>query len=224
MRSIRRAAPPIAAALAVISVGGCSSKAGPEFLSIDAANYQAAFDAATEAAREDGMPPAMRNRRGGVIETFPAYAASLMEPWGFKSADPSQSIENTINFNRRRARFEFTPITLPQGPGESRIVGPDLLAVDTPAVDLTAYEGPLELRVWVYIEQQHRPGVQRFAWTRRSTNRTRRIVPKEEGESLPGTYWTPSARDKAFERRLLAAIRDELALVASDDAPKPADG
>ena len=76
-------------------------------------------------------------------------------------------------------------------------------------VDLSRHTGSLELRVWVYVERAHSPGLRRSTWTRAKTTRTRIILP-EEAQALPAHFWTPVHRDEAFERRLLAAVQDAL--------------
>ena len=42
----------------------------------------------------------------GVIETQPDIATSILEPWGNDNATLGQATENTLAFQRRRARFE----------------------------------------------------------------------------------------------------------------------
>ena len=191
--------------------GGCATTQGPDFLSIDSESYSDAFDAAVEAATVAGLSPIVRDRRSGLIETEPRIAGSVLEPWRTDNASFAQAIENTITFQRRRARFEFTPVVFqPEQPADAPLTGPDLFATQDVEVDLSEHTGPLELRVWVYVERAYTPGLRRSTWTRAKTTRTR-IVPVEDTESIPGQYWTPVHRDEAFERRLLAAVQSALA-------------
>src|SRR5262245_7044880 len=157
-----RLAPHVAAA-ALFILQGCSSVPGPTVLNIPAASYSSAFDAAVEAAREDGMPPVVRDRRAGVIETEPRIAGSILEPWRNDNSSVEQAVENTVSFLRRRARFEFAPVGF-QPAADSPwkdLTGPDVVQGDQANIDLTQAEGELELRVFVFIEQAHTVGVRR---------------------------------------------------------------
>ena len=190
---------------------GCATSEGPAFLSLDSQTYAEAFDAAVEAARVVGLSPTVQDRRSGLIETEPRIAGSVLEPWRTDNASFTQTIENTITFQRRRARFEFAPVIFqPDQSPDAPLTGPDLFGTQEAVVDLTRHAGAIELRVWVYVERSYTPGLRRSTWTRAKTTRTR-IVPAEEGDALPTQYWTTVHRDKAFERRLLAAVQNALA-------------
>ncbi len=60
---------------AAVVATGCASAQGPSHLTIGAAAYDPAFDAAAQVAREAGMAPALLDRRHGTIETQPVAAA-----------------------------------------------------------------------------------------------------------------------------------------------------
>ncbi len=185
---------------------GCASAGGPQVLRIESRDYHAAFDAAVEAGRSHGMPPSMRDRRRGVVQTEPSISGSFIEPWRGAGDSWSERLENTLSFQRRRARFEFSPAGFrPAEPQAEPLTGPDLFGTRTPPVDLPGHEGPLELRVWVFIERASAPGLRRRTWTRRKTTRTI-IVRPETGEVVPAVFWTPVARDPDLERRLLADV------------------
>jgi hypothetical protein len=186
---------------------GCAKPEGPEVLLIDAGAYNDAFDAAMEVSRSQGMPPALRDRRRGVIETEPTLAGSILDPWRGGNDSLVRTMENTIAFQRLRARFEFTPAgSAPRAPdADEGAGGPDLLATETPDLDLSGQEGALELRVRVFVEKAHTTGVRRDTWSRRNTTRARIDAPASDG-SIPPHFWTPVGRDPAFERRMLAAV------------------
>jgi hypothetical protein len=198
---------PLLPLLPLLLLSACASSRGPEQLGIDPADYHDAFDAAMEASRIYGMPPLLRDRRQGVIETEPSLATSILEPWGDDNATLSQAVQNTRGFQRRRARFEFAPAD------ESSVdawtppanMGPDLLGVETPGLDLSAYDGELELRVHVYVERAYSLGIRRSTWARRDTTRAWIDAPHSNG-AIPKDFWTPVSRDEMFERRLLAAV------------------
>jgi hypothetical protein len=87
--------------------------------------------------------------------------------------------------------------------------GPDLLGIETRDLDLTAYDGDLELRVLVIVERAHAMGMRRSTWSRRSTTQAIIDAPASSGD-IPARFWTPVSRDEAFEHRLLAAVHDAL--------------
>lgn len=195
-------------ALFVVSamlIAGCAAPSGPEFLTVSAADYHETFDAAVETARSHDFIASLRDRRHGVIETEPTYAGSIFEPWDPATLTIGRALENTVSFQRRRVRFEFLPIGFVREGIDDR--GDDMsLTLTSP--DLTTYEGDLELRVWVYVERLHDPTVRRSTWSRRYSSYTA-IYDLETGDRVFRT-WTPTVRDPALERRLLARIERRL--------------
>lgn len=196
------------AAVVALAASGCAAQPQADVLLIDAGAYREAFDAAVEAGRSQGMPPALRDRRRGVIETEPRYAGSILEPWRTDNETLGQAVESTIAFQRRRARFEFTaPRLRPDEPGGA---GPDLLATRSAAMDLTQYDGLLELRVMVFVERSYTPGLQYDTWS--SVNTSRAVIDSPSSPAEAGTeqYWAPVTRDVDYEHRLLAGVRSTL--------------
>jgi hypothetical protein len=190
-------------------LGGCTSPAAPEMaatsdvLVIESGRYAEAFEAAAEAGRRAGMPPVVRDVRLGQIETTADFAASLLEPW----ADPGANVESTVSFQRRRAVFEFAPLDAP-APEAPAPATPDLLGTGEPPPDLTRHEGPLGLRVRVFLERASAPGLRRSTWSRRLT--TRAVIVRGEAERLPAVFWTPIGRDRVCEERLRQEVADVL--------------
>jgi hypothetical protein len=204
---------------------GCASdSSGPEVLTLSATNYQQAFDAAVEAARRAGMSAALRDRRGGVIETQANVAGSILEPWRTDNASLGQAVENTLAYQRRRARFEFAPAgftPLGEAPPDQPLTGPDVINAEQPPVDLSQAQGDLELRVWVYVERAHISGVRRSTWTRSKTTQTQLVYPEGMRERARGTVinWTPVARDTDYERRLLHDVETAMQQAAAATLP-----
>ncbi len=190
-----------------LTAGGCATSVGPAYLTIDSTAYAQAFDAAIAAARVNDMPPAMRDRRRGVIETTPSIAGSILEPWRGGNASLDQAMENTIVLQRRRARFEFTPATIRDAAAGG---APDLLGLSGPPPDLTSFEGAVELRVSVVIERAYSPGIRRSTWSSRGTSRAIIRHPATDPESPTMPFWAPVSRDTAFEQRLLALVAGSL--------------
>ncbi len=178
---------------------------------LDSRNYSAAFDAAVAAADADGMKPVLLDRRSGVIETRPTVAGSFLELWKPKPSTARQGLENTLAMQRRTARFEFVPVMREVVVGDDGgvpLVGPDLLS--STGFDLTTYSGPMELRVWVYVDRKYSQGIRRGTWSLRQETRTTVLPTEEPWEQVPGSFWMPVTRDVARERDLLASVESRL--------------
>ncbi len=190
---------------------GCASTStGPGVLVIESSNYAAAFDAAASVVRADGMKPAVMDRRGGYIHTDPAAAGSLVEPWKPRASSPRQALENTMTLQRRTARFEFRPAGVEELPNTDvgKLAGPALLTgLD---VDLTTYEGPIEVRVWVYVDRQYKRGIRRGTWSLSTETVTKELPADSLWEQTPSRFWVPMTRDVARERALLASVLSQL--------------
>jgi hypothetical protein len=184
---------------------------------VPAGTYDRAFHVATEVARKEGLGAEFLDRRGGVIETSPERAATILEPWRTDNASLGQAIENTVSFQRRRARFEFIPAGFvpPSVPptGEALPIPP--VVAESTLPDLTEHAGAVELRVWVFLERAHTPNIRRFTWSRRfisyysDPQADRQIA--ESGSPETYSIWTPVGRDLVAERRILNAIQNRLA-------------
>jgi hypothetical protein len=187
---------------------GCATAEPIESVSIEPAGYNHAFDEAVSVARANGLVASVRDRRLGVIEAGPDIAPSLLEPWR-PTESLGRRVEQTIAFERRRARFEFSPAGEPSAAPADDPKGPDVLGIEQPGVDRTDHPGPLRLKVRVYVERAHVPGVRAGTWAR-GRMPTTQVIDPETGEPLPGAFWTPVARDEAFEQRLLGQLAGRL--------------
>lgn len=212
-------------------MSGCHGD-GPEVLTISPKDYPAAFAACMEQARDVGMPAIVADRTIGVIETRPRHIGSFMEPWRLDSDGIAQMAEATVQFERRRVRFEFVPVgfTLPAPSGAGRLTGPDIPG-STLAGERFDLENPttdLELRAWVFIERGFTPGLKPGTWSLSlTTTWTDPITnapsgdPRDESTRAP-TTWTPIARDESMERTLLARVESQMMRergAAADTAP-----
>lgn len=215
----------VATALMSLCTAGCvSNSEGPELLTVSPVDYSKAFDAAVEAARRQGLSAALRDRRGGIIETNARVAGSVLEPWRTDNASLDQAMENTIAYQRRRARFEFAPagFSPPDDVAATQpLTGPDVVNAQQPPVDLTQAEGELELRVWVYIERGYIPGLRRSLWTRSKTTQAELVYPEGMTKERKGmtVIWEPFARDPEYERRLLADVQKIMETVPPASQP-----
>ena len=202
----------------LLIIGGCASNPGPERIRIQGGEYATAFTAAEEAAVSVGMPPMVSDRVGGVIEGRPRLAGSLIEPWRIDNSGVDQTLENTINKQRRRIRFEFLPKDFrapePTGEGELRgAVVPGSTIDLQRSINLLNQEDQIEVRVWVYVERQFIPYLQRQTWSRvgmRYAQNPIEMATNSDGVVRDSGRWTPVGRDQAMERRLLTRVRDAL--------------
>lgn len=211
----------------------CQAPEQEDSLRLDRGDYNRAFRACIEAGREQDMPPALADRGNGIIETEPRLIGSLLEPWRTDTKGIDQTLQATMQMERRRVRFVFVPEGFePQAiDGESDFQGaaapgsPEDLA----RFDLETYEGPIELRTRVFIERGFRPGIRQSTWSGTLRTMTTEPQPKrrDDGTTRIPTQWTPIGRDEVAERRLTARVAELLAESGASDAPvtsgRPAD-
>ena len=194
----------------IVFLANCSGSQGPEVLFVSSSEYANAFDIAIDVASSRGLKPVFIDRRGGVIETTPAVAGSIVEPWKQDSQISQQTIENTLSLQRRTARFEFNPAKMLAKPNinDGVLVGPDLLAIA--GKDLTSYTGELELRVWVYVDRHYPRGIRPGTWSLSSESVSTVLPANEPWEQSSSKFWAPISRDVLAERGILSAIEMQL--------------
>ncbi len=223
---LRSLAPHAVIAAFAAALGGCHSMDGPEVLTLSPQDYPAAFEACLDQAREVGMPAVLADRSIGIIETKPRHIGSLMEPWRLDSDGIGQMSEATIQYLRRRVRFEFVPagFTLPAPSGDAPLTGPLLPGSipDERRFDLEHPTGDVELRAWVFVERGFTPGLEPGSWsltlTSTWTDMTRGDPardPRDPTTRAP-TTWTPVERDEAMERELLSRVHAQVERTAAD--------
>jgi hypothetical protein len=199
----------------------CNSMNGPDVITLTSRDYPAAFDACLDQARDVGMPAVLSDRSIGIIETKPRHIGSFMEPWRLDSSGLEQTAGSTIQFERRRVRFEFVPVgfTLPPPRVEGALTGANVPG-SVPAerrFDLEHYEGAIELRTWVYVERGFTPGLKPGVWSLSLTTTwtdTVTNMPADGGRNdtttRSPTQWTPIARDEAMERTLMERVQEQM--------------
>ena len=201
---------------------GCGNapKATSPVVTIARGDYAKAFDAAVALVGDYGMRAELRDRDGGVIETRPKVSGSLIEPWNWPRGELGASLESSITFQRRLARFEFAPAGFrpTTQPEDAPLAGqrtPGTVPSDANgAIDLVAYDGPIDLRIWVYVERAFTPGLQRSAWTFSQTSfSTNALKNKPTGDETTRdrSIWTAYERDEAMEQQLTEELRVRLA-------------
>lgn len=203
----------------VVVVTGCAGTRGPAVVAITGQEYDVAFDASIDVVRKVGMPAELIDRRTGILETEYRVAGTVLEPWRRDSTTLAGSIESTINHERRKARIEFVPVRFAGDPGANEpLAGPDLAGERFDVLDLTTYEGRIELRAWVQLERSTVVGRRRGEWSRRSVTMT---IHPDAGLGPSQTFWTPVARDEALERALLREIERAIARRAAEADESP---
>jgi len=223
--------------LASLAVGaacatGCAPDPGtPSVVDLRRGDYPRAFEAALKAASDDGLEPVVVDRALGVIETDSRAAGSFLEPWRTDNAGLGDTLAHTVNFERRRVRFEFVPEPFdiaPQDPSAT-LDGPALPGSDRAErrFDLEAWEGPVQLRTWVMVDRQFRPNQRFGTWSLAATSYSKDPLaapdPRDPSTKAP-TEWTPIGRDVQYERRLTARILERMTHPADGPATAPVPG
>jgi hypothetical protein len=202
----------------------CQAPEQQDALRLDRGDYNRAFQACIEAGREQDMPPALADRGNGIIETEPRLVGSLLEPWRTDSSGIDQTLQATMQMERRRVRFIFVPEGFePQAiDGQSDFQGAAAPGSpqDLARFDLETHEGPIELRTRVFIERGFRPGIRQNTWSGTLRTMTTEPQPKrrDDGTTRTPTQWTPIGRDEVAERLLTARVAALLAASGEPDA------
>lgn len=210
--------PLMAGVLTLALAAGCATHSQQErVMTVTAADYPAAFDAALAVADSHGLKPVVMDRSTGIIETGARGTGSLLQPWRQDNNGLADGLAQTINFQRRRMRVEFVPVGLSlPAPDIDGAIQPAAIPGSTRAeqrFDLTTNKGPVEMRAWVFLEREFRPNQRIGNWTLVQTRYSRDPLeapnPADQTTSMPGT-WTPIGRDEAYERMVMAEIHERI--------------
>lgn len=190
----------------------------PTVLSIEAPAYPEAFRAAHATLTAAGFGPDLEDRDGGLIESRPVPGGSLLEPWAWADGDIGNGLADTVAWQRRVARVEFVPVEF-RPSGSPEIDRPDLPGMSAPR-DLARHDGPIEVRVWVFVERAFTPGLRRSDWTFQLTSVSTNPEPTGASETggAPGR-WTPVGRDPVLEARLRDRLGERLAAAGPQADP-----
>lgn len=214
-------------------LGGCAAETqGRSYLELAPARYEAAFGAACEVLRSEGMSPQVADRGVGRIETDPRSAPSLFEPWAWGEVTAEEAVEGTFGFERRRVLVEFMRVgeTPALGDPSAPLVGPSLPGAERGAsvpVELdsahdraTSGAAPIEMRVTVSVERRFKPGRQTSAYTRALGGYAVDVTLDPTDAPRDRSVWTPVARDERLERLIVEEVRRRLA-ESSSATPAP---
>ncbi|MEY4826674.1 MAG: hypothetical protein RLZZ288_225, partial [Planctomycetota bacterium] len=145
------------ALMCAFALTGCNTMEGDDSMQLGSQDYARAFDACVETGRDEGMPPSLADRGNGIIETEPRSIGSFFEPWRTDTSGPEQTLQSTVQYERRRVRFVFMPAEFEpeaiDGKGPFNGAAQPDSPTDRARFDLETYEGILELRTRVFIER-----------------------------------------------------------------------
>ncbi|MSR45219.1 MAG: hypothetical protein EXS15_07700 [Phycisphaerales bacterium] len=205
--------------LAMSGCMGALDAVGPEHVTITSAQYQRAFDAAIDAAREMGYKTEVVDRSNGIIESDVRHAGGALEPWRIDNAGVSEVGANTTANRRRRIRIEFIPVEATVASTESDDVlrGPAIpgSARAQERFDVRRCTGNITVDVWVYLERSFIEGTKpstysgslASVWTNRLNAKP---VDATDDSTRDRSRWTPMERDDAYERTIAAKIEAAL--------------
>jgi len=206
----------VGALMCAFALTGCNTMEGDDSMQLGSQDYARAFDACIETGRDEGMPPSLADRGNGIIETEPRSIGSFFEPWRTDTSGPEQTLQSTVQYERRRVRFVFMPAEFEpeaiDGKGPFNGAAQPDSPTDRARFDLETYEGILELRTRVFIERGFKPGIRTNTWSSTLTTTTTEPRPRgrDDGTDRMPTQWTPIGRDEAAERTMMRAVRARL--------------
>jgi hypothetical protein len=189
-------------ALVLTLLGGCTRAIvkAPDPIRIDAREYSAVFDAAILVLRDEGFIINRKDYRFGVVNTRPFFSPSVFEPWHVQNTTSYQTLESTLNSERRTVEVTIQPAGPIPGVGAG--AGTDAGAL--PGAPNPDYQ----LRVEVLIERHEFPVYQLSGSTSSYS-----VIDTYGGPSqlqtergLAGTYWVPIAHDPYMEQQLISKI------------------
>ncbi len=191
---------------------GCATPPAQDRVTLAAAHYDDAFDAAVETIRSHGWDLAIMDRRGGVIESEPRQSPSVLEPWALQTTDPDLAMLATLGDTTRRVRIEFSPAgPLPLADNaDAQVPEADVLGLDLDE-DLTTRTGDIDTRVWVWVERTYRPGRRLGTWTFQEDSWATEATEDPIWATSPKRVAVPEGRDRGAERLLLAEVTQRLA-------------
>lgn len=183
--------------LAAVSLGSCASSPrggdAESTLEVFASDYGRFFQAAVLTLRDAGFQIDRHDYRFGRITTQPLPQATVFEPWRPSSAQATDPVRSTLNFQRLIASVSLEPLA-----------GAEATAsVKTAKATLPAAR--YRLRVQVDIEQLQRPDSYVTGSTRVMARYNR--VPAELAErGVAGVYWEAIGQDEKMAHDLLQQI------------------
>ena len=177
-------------AMTLLLIGGCAAKpaAIDNPLSIKAAQYDDAYEAAKLVLREHGFDLDRQDYRFGRVSSQPLGAPSAVEFWRGSNTTGGQAIDSTLNDQRRIVTVSLNP-TEPEGESPTYTLG-----------------------IEVMLERHEHPMWQLTGSTapNRMVNRLTAVPTAWRERGITATYWLPTQRDPHLEQRLMHAIVEQM--------------
>ena len=177
---------------------------------VDANQYDATFDAAVRILRDKGFRIARRDRRFGVITTFPKESPTMFEPWVGDNTTSALARRSTIDQLRRRVEVTLAPSTQP--------VDLDQALSSTNAGESATQpsHATYQLSIRVTLERRQEPSrYLTHSARRRIVQRYREVPVHYEQRGIPAEYWEAAGEDPQLAEQLVEAVaqrsRDEQA-------------
>lgn len=157
----------------------------PPTASVNDADFQRLWNAASDVARDYGFKLDRLDMRGGVLTTDPRVSPQFFEIWRGDAGTPQAWVESSIAAVRRTLRFEF-----------SRDESTGVTTV-SPKV-LVERQAQADRRVTSVV--QYRTAVSPAAVAERGSRE------RDAGVEIPTKYWYATGRDTELEEKLAGEI------------------
>lgn len=203
------------ALVGVMTLGGCAARQEPVRFSVEAGDYDRAFEATRSTLRDANFEIERVDSARGVITTRSRGDAGFFTPWTGYQLDASSALEDSLNQQRRRVRVSFIPVedesAYTSGGGDQDRIGSRL--------DEVASRGPWTAYVDVGVTRVQTAG---FRPTPRSVLMgTVTIDPVAEAQGVSTIYEVPVSQDPALAAALVKRIMDRMGV---EPAANPAPG
>lgn len=210
MPALPLALPTLSLALLLLTFAGCASQTtivtAP--VEIDAREYARVFDASVLVLRDLGYRVDRQDYRFGRVTTWPKGSATAAEFWRHEEFTPYQSLEATLNSQRRSIIVMLDPVEPSPEPDASATLTGRPLAPLPGTPTSNANSQTYRLRVEVLVEEHQRPTEYlNGSTTGNRMNSALREVPAElANRGIAASYWQPTGRDPYMESRIVAQI------------------
>jgi hypothetical protein len=195
---MRRTPWPILITALAALLAGCRAASDSTELTLTAAQYPAAFEAAKDALVASHFELERVDAGSGVITTVAKPSSGLATPWDTEQTTLEQEWEDLLNRQQRRVRVTFEPVQATDGGA---------------AADLRDATGPIVGRVEVTIDRVHRPGWRLETTSLRFSSFS--SDPDLVARGMWPRYTVPVSQDPLLAARLTERIRERL----DSDAP-----
>lgn len=190
--------------LGLLLSGGCASRTvnidNP--IPIARTEYDRVFEASIRVLRDYQFVVERQDRRFGVITARPRAAASALEPWYIDNSTAYQTLDNTLNYDRR-----IVQVYLEKAPDEATADAEGSTAKQL--AEVGGVQTDYQLRVDVQVERRQIPPTNLHTAAMTSVTNygyQGSVRPIRTEAGYEASYWRPMGHDELFEKRLVAQI------------------